>query len=263
MGFLSKVTLHIIDTIYGLDICSFNKANKVSVSVVLPTYNESKNIVNLVKEIIIVIDKKYQFEILVVDDNSPDETFKIVENEFKDDDRIIPILRITDRGFAKSIREGIDRAKYGQIIVMDTDFTHDPKIIPKLLHVAEVYDLVSASRFAPGGSMQDKFHYYSSLSYNWLLRIILGTQIQDNLGGYFTAKKEHLTILPLDEIFYGYGEYYFRLLHFMQHQNRSIIEIPAIYADRAEGESKSKFINMIFVYLYSAVKLKLTMHKLK
>jgi len=230
----------------------------MNVSVVLPTYDESKNIVNLIKEIISIFDEKYQFEVLIVDDNSPDDTFKIVENEFIDDDRIIPVLRLTDRGFAKSIREGIDRAKYGQIIVMDTDFTDDPKVIPKLLHVAEAYDLVSASRFSPGGDMEDKFHYIASLSYNWLLRIILGTQIQDNLGGYFTAKKEHVISLPLDEIFYGYGEYYFRLLHFMQHKKCTIVEIPAVYVSRTEGESKSKFFNMMFVYLYSAIKVRLS-----
>ena len=235
----------------------------MNVSIVLPTYNESKNIINLTKDIINIFDDKYQFEVLIVDDNSPDDTFKIAENEFKDDDRIVPVLRLTDRGFAKSIREGIDRAKYGQIIVMDTDFTHDPKIIPKLLHVAEAYDLVSASRFAPGGNMQDKFHYIASLLYNWLLIIILGTQIQDNLGGYFTAKKEHLISLPLDEIFYGYGEYYFRLLHFMQHKKRTIVEIPTIYVSRTEGESKSKFFNMIFIYLYNAIKVRRSKYKAK
>ncbi len=234
----------------------------MKVSVVLPTYNESKNIIHLVNEIISVLNEKYKFEILVVDDNSPDYTFKITDETFKDDSRVIPILRINDRGFAKSIREGIDKARYDQIVVMDTDFTHNPKLIHKLLHVAKAYELVSASRFAPGGDMEDKIHYISSLSYNWLLRIILGTQIQDNLGGYFTAKKEHLMNLPLDEIFYGYGEYYFRLLHFMQHKKHTIVEIPAIYASRIEGESKSKFFNMMFIYLYNAIKVRLRKYKI-
>jgi dolichol-phosphate mannosyltransferase len=235
----------------------------MNVSIILPTYNESKNIVSLIDEIVKVLDRKDQFEVLVVDDNSPDDTFKIVEERFKNDDRIKPILRIKDRGFAKSIREGIERAKYKQIIVMDTDFTHDPKIINKLLHVGIVYDMVSASRFSPGGDMEDVFHYVASLTYNWLLRIVLRTQIQDNLGGYFTAKREHILDLPLDEIFQGYGEYYFRLLHFMQNRNRTIVEVPAVYISRIKGESKSKFINMAFIYFYEAIKVRFSNCKIK
>ena len=96
---------------------------------------------------------------------------------------------------------------------MDTDFTHDPAEIPKLLHVGEVYDIVSGSRFCAGGSMQDTQHYLSSLAYNWMIRLVLRTQIQDNLGGYFTMRREKLRQLPLDLIFCGYGDYFFRLLH--------------------------------------------------
>src|SRR5258706_6164134 len=207
------------------------------VSVVLPTYNEGGNIVALVQAILQIIPAGYSTEIVVVDDNSPDGTYAKVVETFAADTRVVPILRTSDRGFAKSIRTGIERATGDKVIVMDTDFTHDPVEIPRLLHVAQVYDMVSASRFCPGGAMQDLQHYLASLAFNWFLRVELRTQVQDNLGGYFVLDRAFLARLPSDRIFYGYGEYYFRLLHFAQRARAKIVEIPAVYALRTSGAS--------------------------
>ena len=121
------------------------------VSVILPTYNESGNIIDLVNAIIQQIPRDYDYEIIVVDDNSPDNTHGLVRETFQANPKVVPVLRTVDRGFAKSIREGIERAGGDRIVVMDTDFTHDPAEIPRLLHVGEVYDIVSGSRFCPGG----------------------------------------------------------------------------------------------------------------
>jgi len=226
------------------------------VSVILPTYNESGNIVPLVRAIQENMPQGVDFEILVVDDNSPDGTYPLVRDTFQGDARVVPVLRTTDRGFAKSIRAGIEQARGDQILVMDTDFTHDPVEIPRLLHVAKVYDLVSGSRFCPGGRMQDTRHYLSSLLYNWVLRVILRTQIQDNLGGYFTVNRAALEGVPFDIVFRGYGEYYFRLLYFLQRRRRSVVELPASYLVRSAGKSKSRFFKMFFTYMWSAISLR-------
>ncbi len=228
------------------------------VSVVLPTYNEGGNIVALVQAILQIIPAGYSTEIVVVDDNSPDGTYAKVVETFAADTRVVPILRTSDRGFAKSIRTGIERATGDKVIVMDTDFTHDPVEIPRLLHVAQVYDMVSASRFCPGGAMQDLQHYLASLAFNWFLRVLLRTQVQDNLGGYFVLDRKALDGLPFDRIFHGYGEYYFRLLHFVQQRGCSIVEIPAIYRVRTSGQSKSTFLKMLFTYSLAALRLRLT-----
>lgn len=226
------------------------------VSVILPTYNEAGNIVELVRRIQDSIPAEWEPEILVVDDNSPDQTFQLVRQTFDGDARVIPVLRTTDRGFAKSIRAGIERATGEQVLVMDTDFTHDPVEIPRLLHVGRVYDIVSGSRFCSGGNMQDTKHYLASLVYNWFARLILRTQVQDNLGGYFTMRREKLFSLPLDRIFFGYGDYFFRLLHYAQQQRMSIVEIPALYMVRKKGASKSRFVRMLFAYTRAMLKLK-------
>ena len=96
--------------------------------------------------------------------------------------------------------------------------------------------------------MQDTQHYISSLVYNWMIRLVLRTQIQDNLGGYFTMQREKLQQLPLDLIFSGYGDYFFRLLHCAQQARMSIVELPARYCTRQKGESKSNFVKLLYSY---------------
>lgn len=227
-----------------------------SVSIILPTYNESGNIVKLVGAVAANIPSGWDYQIIVVDDNSPDDTLGAVTRAFGEDPRVVPVLRTEDRGFAKSIRAGIERASGERIVVMDSDLTHDPVEIPKLLHVGDVYDFVSGSRFCAGGRMVDTSHYLLSMGYNWLLRLLIRTQVQDNLGGYFTARRDTLLGLPLDEIFFGYGDYYFRLLHFVQKSGYSIVEVPAAYLLRSEGKSKSNWGRMLVTYTLGAIRLK-------
>ena len=233
--------------------------NEKRVSIILPTYYEAVNIVNLVRSIQAAVPPGWEAEIIVVDDNSPDGTYDVVRAAFGDDGGVIAILRTHDRGFAKSIRAGLERASADRVVIMDSDFTHDPVEIPRLLHVGEIYDIVSGSRFCAGGRMADLRHYFVSMLYNWLIRLILRTQIQDNLGGYYTARRAALMSLPLDEIFFGYGEYYFRLLYFAQRAHMSIVEIPAAYLPRAAGNSKSNWLKMVFNYSVAAIRLRLGM----
>lgn len=234
----------------------------MKVSVILPTYNESGNIIELLQAIIINIPEKYDYELIVVDDNSPDQTYQIVKDAFIYNPKIIPIKRTKDRGLGKSIREGIERSSGDQIIVMDTDFTHDPVEIPRLLHVGQIYDIVIGSRYSPGGQMQDNFHYYGSFLYNFLMRIILHTQVQDNLGGYFTIQKSKIECLPYNLIFYGYGEYFFRLLHYAQGCGMTIVEIPAKYCLRIKGHSKSNYLKMLFQYTKAMIALRFIQGKI-
>ncbi len=234
-----------------------------SVSIILPTYNESGNIVKLIRAVAENIPAGWDYQILVVDDNSPDDTLGAVIRNFGNDTRVVTVLRTTDRGFAKSIRVGIEVATGDQIIVMDSDLTHDPIEIPKLLHVGIAYDFVSGSRFCAGGRMVDNTHYVLSMGYNWLLRLLIRTQVQDNLGGYYTARRDILLELPLDEIFFGYGDYYFRLLHFVQKSGLSIVEVPAAYLLRSDGKSKSNWTNMLIKYTLAAIRLKRRIRQLE
>lgn len=234
-----------------------NLAKNLSVSVILPTYNEKGNIVsliNLIKKIL----KKIQYEIILVDDNSLDQTGYICKNTFKNNRNIKIFINKSRLGLAKSIYKGIIKSSKKVSVVMDTDFTHNPNLIPIMLKNLSDYDLVLGSRYCKGGKMEDFIHSKLSFYYNKILKFILDTNIQDNLGGYFCIKKSILKSLPSDRIFFGYGEYFFRLLFFLKKKNYLILELPTFYKKRTQGKSKSRFIYMFYKYFIEAIKLKLT-----
>lgn len=235
----------------------------MKLSVILPTYNERDNIIDLIETIKKFIPEGYTHEILIIDDNSPDKTFEIVKSKYENDLSVIPTLRKNNKGLAYSVKDGVLLASGDLILVMDTDFTHNPNEISKMLHLVKIFDFVSGSRFAPGGNMQDRSHYLSSLIYNWFVRILIRTQIQDNLGGYWLTHRYKLLSLPIDKIFIGYGDYFIRLLHYVQHSKLTIIEFPTVYLSRKHGKSKSNFFKMIFSYTYSILKLKRELNEKK
>ena len=89
------------------------------VSIILPTFNEAGNIVALIHAIAAAVPPGWHHEVLVVDDNSSDGTYRIVQQHFAGDPQVIPVLRTKDCGLAKSIRAGLERASAERIVVMD------------------------------------------------------------------------------------------------------------------------------------------------
>ena len=225
-------------------------------SIVLPTYNEKDNIIILVNKIIKFLKNYKKKEIIVVDDSSPDNTYAVAKKKFKSKKFIKIFLRKKEFSLGKSIGYGIKKSKGRLIIVMDTDLTHNPNLIKKFIKHSKNYDLVSGSRFVKGGSMSSLNHYTFSLIFNFFLRIILKTKTKDNLGGYFCIKRTALKKLDLKKIFYGYGEFYFRLLFYLSINHASMMEIPARYDARNWGKSKSNFFLLLFRYTLQAIILK-------
>src|SRR5262249_42618967 len=124
------------------------------------------------------------------------------------------IIRTVDKGLAKSIRHGLESARGSTLVVMDTDFNHDPAMIPQMVDLLRYYDLVIGSRFVMRGGMEDGLRYNLSFAYNIFIRALFATQIQDHLSGFFAVRQERLFQLAniFDKIFYGYGDYFIRLL---------------------------------------------------
>ena len=227
----------------------------MEISIILPTYNEKDNIVRLV-ETIKKLKLEQTFEILIIDDNSPDGTYQFSKDNLSNEKNVKIVLRKNIRGLAFSIKEGIEKSTGEHIIVMDTDFTHDPILIKKMISLSSKYEIISGSRYVSGGYMENQLHGKLSYYYNIMLKFILKTKVNDNLGGYFLIKRNLLNKLEFDKIFYGYGDYFFRLLYFSKNKNAKIIEIPAVYKQRIYGKSKSNFTAMLFKYFYAAVKLR-------
>ena len=235
-----------------------NPAMKEIISVILPTYNEKGNIIRLIDEIIKAVRLvKKDYEIIVVDDDSPDNTGNYARENYQNDANVKVIIRKNQRGLASAIRAGIDMSKGEVIIVMDTDFNHDPKLIPQFVEFLGHYDFIIGSRFTMGGGMYSRFRYYCSFVYNFMIRIILHTQIQDNLSGFFSVKRGRLLKLDFDKIFWGYGDYFFRLLFYAKKLNFKILAVPVIYGKRDYGQSKTSFIAMLFKYSKELITLRL------
>ncbi len=246
--------------------------NEVAVSVILPTFNERDNICDLVDAIHKELEPAgYAYEVLVVDDNSPDGTADVVRLRYRlEGAACAPLpgsergtlrlfVRTQDRGLANSIRDGLLAAQGRTLVVMDTDFNHDPAMIPQMVDLLRYYDLVIGSRFVMRGGMEDRLRYHFSQTYNIFIRALFQTQIQDNLSGYFAIRRERLySLAPLfPAIFYGYGDYFIRLLLAAWRQDWKILEVPVFYILRRHGDSKTGFWSVFKKYTAAVLRLRL------
>ena len=119
------------------------KQGKAQVSIIIPTYNESENIIQVLKSIVEHLPEDIATEAIVVDDNSPDGTGKIVDDYINDEQNKIGwfvdiIHRKTKSGLSSAILDGIERSSGETIVVMDSDFSHPPKIIPRLIEEIKI-----------------------------------------------------------------------------------------------------------------------------
>ena len=229
------------------------------ISIVLPTYNERGNIIDLIDAIKAQVTPMVEsVQIVVVDDNSPDGTADLVRERAKRAGACIDLyVRTTESGLATAIKYGLQKCRGDVVVVMDTDFNHDPKMIPQMVDLLKYYDVIVGSRFVMGGGMEEELRYRFSFLYNLFVRIIIRTQVQDNLSGFFAMRRDKLMVLDLDYIFRGYGEYFIRLLYFAWRQNYKMIEVPVFYVLRRHGQSKSRFLNMLRDYTACVLNLRL------
>ncbi len=237
---------------------SNNQASeKIDISVILPTYNEENNcarLITILRKQMISISQNY--EILVMDDQSTDRTVSEIEEKFVSDSRIKVFVRSGEKGLALSIYDGIAKAKGNYLLIMDSDFNHDPSVTSKMVQFALHYDIVSGSRFTTGGGMDSSFRWWGSLIFNTWLRILLILPTQDNLAGFFCIKREKLESLDLDAIFRNYGDYFFRCLYHAKKKRYSILEIPIYYNERTYGISKTNFVKTLLLYVKESLKFR-------
>ena len=228
---------------------------QIKYSLILPCYNELENLKLLIPQLLGKLKNK-DFEIVIVDDNSQDQTIKNIKKKYYKNKRIKYILRKKKPSLGFSIKDGLLKSRGQSIIVMDTDFNHRPSDLKRMLLIYEKneYDIISGSRFLKGGYSSSNFRHYSSLFFNFFINFIINGKLTDNFSGFFIIKKK-LIINELNNIFYGYGEYYIRLLFYLQKNRMAIKEISVKYGKRKYGVSKSKLIKMMFTYTYHAIKL--------
>ena len=216
--------------------------NNPQISIIVPTYNESQNIVGILKSIRENIPKGLFTETIVVDDNSPDGTGKIVEDYMSDIKKIAEntvnvIHRTAKNGLSSAILNGIQNARGETIVVMDSDFSHPPQIIPKMIEAFKQYqcDLVVASRYITGGSIEGwttKRKIISKVA-TIIAKKGLDAKIKDPMSGFFAFKRNIIKELNFDALGYKF------LLELLVKTNGiSVKEIPYTFENRRLGSSK-------------------------
>ena len=218
------------------------KRGQAQVSIIITTYNESENITQVLDSIGEYLPSNIQPEVIVVDDNSPDGTGKIVEdyvNEASDKaGYTIDIMhRKTKSGLSSAILDGIENSSGEIVVVMDSDFSHPPKIIPQLVEEIRTsdYDIAIASRYTEGGEVSgwSTKRKLISKGATGIAKAGLGVNESDPMSGFFAFKRKILEGIKFDAI--GYK----MLLEILvKTKGAKVKEIPYTFTDRTRGSSK-------------------------
>ena len=205
-------------------------------SIILPTYNERGNVDRMIDAVLAAAPAPA--EVLVVDDDSPDRTWELVEQKQAADPRVRLLRRIGKSGLTSAFRDGI-AASRGQFVAwMDGDMSQPPELLPAMLEAAKQGGVAAASRYAPGGAdaRRERLAVNMSLVINRLARTCLGNQVTDYTTGYVCCRRDVLDRIDLRG---DYGEYCIDLLHRARRAGFRVVELPYVFVSRTEGESKT------------------------
>lgn len=209
--------------------------------ILLPTYNEAENI----EKIIVAIFSQYSsICIMVIDDNSPDGTGRIVQELFKKYPNLSLVSRKEKSGLGKAyihgFREVLRDTDVTHVIMMDADFSHDPRYLKEMMEKSSEYDLVVGSRYISGGQTVGWERWRKALSYygNLYARVITRSGVHDLTGGFNCIRADLLRAIDLNSI--GSSGYAFQieLKYILRNMGACVAQIPIIFVNRTGGESK-------------------------
>lgn len=242
--------------------------HKVSgVSIIMPTFNEGGHIQDLLHEIskALIGAGISNFELLVVDDDSSDLTWKKASETGISQVRVI--RRMENHGLTASIWDGVLAAQYEVLVWLDCDFSHPPEKIPQLLYMVEQgYDIAVNSRYAIGGG-EDRvgkggpLQLFLSKFLNWGIRFILKPSFSDYTSGFIAVKRAIVIEMGLRG---DYGEYFVDFIYrILRSEKYSVCELPYKALPRRSGESKTgtnllQYLRRGNKYIWMVIKLKLT-----
>ena len=224
-------------------------------SIILPCFNEVGNIAGLISDIRRCGWTEDEAEIVVVNDGSTDGTSELLARLEKIDRSLVVIKPDTRRGLGLSIYDGIKASKSQMVAVMDTDGIHDPSHLSQMFATAiSTNSMIIGSRYVSGGIMQGAIYPHLSRVMNVLVKFLTRSDVNDQLCGFFLAKKEIL--LKMEESkFNGFGEYFIHVIHHFEIHS-SVREIPTVHNVRLAGKRKSVRSKMAKIYLQTAIEVR-------
>jgi dolichol-phosphate mannosyltransferase len=208
--------------------------------VIIPTYNEVDNVLKIIPE---VLAQDEGFHVLVVDDNSPDGTAKLVQEMQKDNQRIHLLERPSKRGLGTAYVAGFKYVlshDFDYAFEMDADFSHDPKSLLKLLAKTEECDLVIGSRYISGVNVVNWPMSRLILSYaaNMYTRFVTGLPVRDATAGFKCYRRSVLESLDLDAITSNGYSFQIETNFIAWKKGFRVCEVPIVFVDRRAGVSK-------------------------
>jgi dolichol-phosphate mannosyltransferase len=208
--------------------------------VIIPTFNEADNLPQLIPT---VLGLGEHFHILIVDDNSPDGSAKLVKEMQKKEPHLFLIERSGKMGLGTAYVAGFRFAlanNYDFVFEMDADFSHDPAELPRLLEKAGEYDLVIGSRYISGVNVVNWPMRRLILSYgaNVYTRIITGMPVRDATGGFKCFRRKVLESIDLNSIHSNGYAFQIEMNFKTWRKGFRVCEIPIVFVDRRIGESK-------------------------
>jgi dolichol-phosphate mannosyltransferase len=209
-------------------------------AVIIPTYNESDNIVSLVEEIVAL---QVVAHIIIVDDNSSDDTGQLAEELAKQLQEVCVIHRPGKLGLGTAYIAGFKLAltlPADCIVTMDADFSHHPRHISSLIAQTRVYDLSIGSRYVDGGGAVNcnLWRRFLSRMGNTVARLTLGLKASDCTAGFRCYRRQVLEAIDLDTIFSSGYSFLVEMLYRCQQLGYRIGEVPIIFENRRQGASK-------------------------
>jgi dolichol-phosphate mannosyltransferase len=209
--------------------------------VIIPTYNERDNIARLIDQ---VLARDGRLDVLVVDDGSPDGTGAIVDALKATNPRVDVIHRDRKLGLGTAYIAGFKWAlarQYAFVFEMDADFSHDPAHLPQFLEAVAGADLVLGSRYRNGRVTVVNWpmaRLLLSYAANIYARVVTGLQLFDSTGGFKCFRREVLEALELDAVRSSGYAFQIEMNFRAWKKGFRIVEIPIVFVDRTEGESK-------------------------
>jgi dolichol-phosphate mannosyltransferase len=209
----------------------------MSVSVVLPTYNEGPVIREVVRAI---LETDGELDLLVVDDDSPDRTWALVEEAFAGEPRVRVLRRIGRRGLPSALAEGIAATRGDVVVWLDADGSMPARLIPQLVAATADADVAVASRYARGGrdARGSRLRVAASRVINGFATLCLQSPVRDWTSGFVAARREAVRRVPLRED-YAYGDYCIDFLYRAGRAGLRIVEVPYAFVERWAGETKT------------------------
>jgi dolichol-phosphate mannosyltransferase len=209
--------------------------------VIVPTYNERENIARLIET---VLSQDPRLEVLVVDDGSPDGTAAIVEGIIAENPRVHILRRPRKMGlgtaYLAGFRWGLEQ-RYDMLFEMDADFSHDPGHLPDFLRAIQDHDLVLGSRYRQGKVTVVNWPIARLiLSYfaNVYARAVTGLPVWDATGGFKCFRRRVLEAIDLNKVRSNGYAFQIEMSYRAWRRGFRIVEIPIVFVDRTEGQSK-------------------------